>query len=200
MTQLAQLQTDITTWIETLSGLSVEWGQEPQYMHIDAYILAYEGSYSSQGRDERFFEYNSSTGQLDLTMSGIRQLGLTLSFRSDSQAWGENAAYYAEMFRLNLRSPSSVDMRAAAKFALVRAEEGIRTDYPFNGQIWSQVDLPLVLAVRLNTADANYDGAYIDTIKITSQKRVITEEGEYVVDENGDLVIDEGDTTTITSS
>ena len=200
MTSLAVLQTDITTWIETLSGLPVEWGREPQYMRVEPYILAYAGAFSAQGKDELFYNYNTATGLVDLTMSGIRQLPLTLSFRSADQSWGGNARYYAEKFRLNLRSPTSVDLRTDALFSLVRSEPLIETDYPFNGHMWSQVDLPIVLAIRFNTEEENYDGSYIDTVKITSQKRVIDEEGNFVVNNDGDLVTDEGDTTTVPAS
>lgn len=192
----ATLQTNLTTWIEALVGLdadgdqiNVEWGKQPQKIWTRPFILAYAGPITKLGHDWRGYAYDQQSDQQSETMYGLRLFPLRLSFRSFDQRLGRDARQYAEQFRLQIQSSNSTDFLAENFIGFVDTSDLIETDYEWSNRIVNQVDMTVTLALHLDSANAQYSGDYIDTVEVTEQHLIITEDGDPVVDENGDNVV-----------
>ena len=194
------LQTNLTAWVELLSSLEVEWGRQPQKIHAGPFILAYAGEITSLGHDERIYTFDSQTDQQVETMIGVRRFPLRLSFRSPSdQRLGGSSRQYAEEFRLMSQSTNSIEFLQTNDIGLVDIGPLIDTDYTWSGRRVSQVDVTVNLALRLNSANTIYSGDYINTVNITPQRVIITNDNDFVVDQNGDYVVSNGDAFTVTT-
>lgn len=178
-TDLNIVQTAITDWIEAASSLEVEWGKQPQQVHMGAFILAYAGAMTKQGHDERISTYDGAgPDTTSVRVVGVRQLPLRLSFRSFDQRLGGSARQYAEEFRTLIHSDTNIITLATAEIALVDTGELVESDYIWSKRVVSQVDLTVTLALRADFADPLHDGSYIGTVNY---------EGNLDTDGDGDI-------------
>lgn len=161
---LGTVQTTITSWVEAVSGLQLEWGRQPQKIRTGAFILAYAGAISKTGHDERDQSFNGGTGNTEVRVVGVRTFPLTLSFRSFDQRLGESARQYAEKFRTLAHSNTSFQTLKDAEIALVDTGALDETDYVWSGRRVSQVDMVVTLALRANFTDPDHDGSFISTV------------------------------------
>jgi hypothetical protein len=196
---LAAVQTALTSWIETFSGLQVEWGRQPtKWRPADtAYVLAFPETISPVGWDEPTYSYDDLTDSLNETMVGLRTMVLRLSFRSSDQRMGSAARQAAENFRILIHSQASVDTLNDANIGFISAATLQDTDYEWSGRMVSQVDMELSLHIRARLLNPQADGSYIRSVTIGEQDYVVTEAGELVIDQDGNPVVTE-DTDTFT--
>ena len=167
-TNFTTVQTALTAWIEEASSLQVEWGKQPQKMHIGASILAYPGAMTKLGHDERIQTYDGAgPDTTSVRVVGVRLFPLRLSFMSLDQRLGNSGRQYAEEFRTLIHSQTSFDTLAAAELALVDTGALEDTDYNWSGRTVSVVDLETILSLRVSFSDANHDGSYIGTVNWT---------------------------------
>lgn len=188
---LSAIETALTSWVETYSGLSCEWGRQSQKAHAGPYVLAYLGAITKAGHDERIQTYDSDSDSTEVTVVGVRRLVLRLSFRAFSQALGSSARQYAETFRVALHSQSAMDDLNAANLAYIDSDELVDSDYIWSGRRVSQCDMSVSMGLRAYLADANHDGSYIGSVNVSTQQYVIDENGTPVVDEEGNLIVTE---------
>lgn len=195
---LTNVQTALTTWVETYSGLECEWGRLPQQYHQGAFVLAYAGPIISLGHDEREQSYNDLTDQTSVQLRGSRIFTLRLSFRSFDQNLGSSARQYAENFRVGIHSTTALESLNTAYLALIDTGELVETDYEWSGRMVNQIDMSIRFGLRAYLADPEHDGSYIGTVDIDTERYVIDEYGNPVIDENGDYVTTEAtDFTTV---
>ena len=180
---LAALQTFLTSWVETASGLEVEWGRLPQKAHDGPFALAYMGAISKVGHDERIQTYDSGSDSTTVQVIGVRELPFRLSFRSFDQNLGGSARQYAEQWRARAHSQESLDNLATAGVALVDTDPLFETDYTWSNRTVSQVDTTANLAIRASFADDLHDGSFIDDVNIDTQPYIVDEFGIPVLDE-----------------
>jgi hypothetical protein len=165
---LATVQTALTAWIEQGSSLQVEWGKEPQKIHMGAFILAYADSISKLGHDERIQTYDGAgPDTTSVRVVGVRHLALRLSFRSFNQSLGGSARQYAENFRALMHSTTLLETLRTAELGLVDSGELIDSDYEWSNRLVSQTDMVVTISLRANVADALHDGSYIKTVNYT---------------------------------
>lgn len=194
------LQTNLTTWIETLSTLQVEWGRQPQKIHTSAFILAYAGPITKLGHDWRGYAYDAQSDTQSETMYGVRLFPLRLSFRSFDQRLGGSARQYAEEFRLLIQSSDSTDFLATNFIGFVDTDELVETDYEWSGRLVNQVDMTVTLQLHLDSLNPQYSGDFIQTVEITELSSVIDELGNQVVDELGNPVVADSTPFTVTAA
>jgi hypothetical protein len=185
---LGTLQTVVTTWVEAASGVQLEWGRMPQKIHTEAFVLAYIGAITKSGHDERLQNFTFATDLTDVTVSGVRTMTLTLSFRSFDQRLGGSARSYAETFRTLIHSDTNIQTLVTAEIALVDTGELIDTDYEWSGRMVSQTDMDVTLAFRAAETDTVHDGSYIKYVNIDTEEYVVDEDDVVVVDVSGDFV------------
>lgn len=196
---LASIETNVKSWVETTSGLSMRWRHQPQiamtFPRIEGELLVIRG----KGVDEPVWSYDSDTDSNDLTMSGVRAFTITLHFQSRSQNLGESARYYVERFRTRTLRPGSITTLTAANLALSGVLGVNAGDFEDrNGRALSQVSVDLAFEARSSEADTTWDGSYIKKVTVTTDKYVTDEYGNPITDENGDHVVtDTGYTMTI---
>lgn len=190
-TDLNTVQTALTAWIEAASSLQVEWGKEPQKVHMGAFILARAGAMYKLGHDERIQAYPEIGDDTTVRVVGVRHLPLVLSFRSFDQRLGGSARQYAEEFRTLAHSSTSFDTLATAELALVDTGALVESDYVWSGRMVSQVDLEVTIALRADFTDPLHDGSYIKNANVSSASYIIGEDGRPVYDEDGNLISSE---------
>lgn len=154
----------IKSWVETLSGLPFEWGANHHRRHNQAFVLASPGLFVPLGRDEERWLFTPSPDGQALTMSGIRHLTITLSFRSFDQRLNLSSRKYAEEFRILTTSPSSIETLAAAELGLVETSDLGDTDYIYQRRQISQADMDVTFAMRFETDDPIWGGEYINVV------------------------------------
>ncbi len=185
---LGQIQTDLDTWVTTLSGLPVEWGRQPSKIYTSAFVLAYPGPIVKIGHDFPTYTHDTLTDQLVERMYGNRRMTLRLSFRSFDQRWGTSARHYAEQFRVKTQSTErSTPLMGLA--CLSDTGELVENDYEWSGRMVSQVDMDVTLGLWGYELNPTYDAGYIRHANIEGQGHVIDEMGNPVEDESGDPVI-----------
>lgn len=185
---LGAVQTTLTSWIETYSGVEVEWGRLPQVIHPSAFVLAYLGAITKAGHDERIQVYDFDSDSTSVTVVGVRRMVVRLSFRSFDQRLGGSARQFAENFRVALHSQTSWDTLRDAELSYIDTGELVDSDYIWSGRMVSQTDMDLILGIRASTADTEHDGSYIKFVNIDTQEYVVTEDDEVVVDVSGDFI------------
>lgn len=185
---LSAIETVLTSWVETYSGVECEWGRQPQQAHPGAFVLAYLGAITKHGHDERIQVYDFDTDTTSVTVVGVRRLVLRLSFRAFDQRLGGSARQYAEDFRVGLHAQSSWDQLRDAELSYIDSGELVDTDYIWSNRMVSQTDMDVVLGLRASTADALHDGSYIKYVNIDTQEYVVDEDDDVVVDVSGDFV------------
>lgn len=202
--EFATLQTNITTWVESLVGLdadgdqiNVEWGKQPQKIWTRAFILAYAGPITKLGHDWRGYAYDQQTDQQSETMYGVRLFPLRLSFRSFDQRLGRDARQYAEQFRLQIQSSDSTDFLAENCIGFVDTSDLIETDYEWSNRIVNQVDMTVMLQLHLDSLNPQYGGDYIDTVEVTGLDVIIDNLGIDVIDNLGNLLVAESTETFV---
>lgn len=189
---LTALEANVTTWVETLSGLKVHWmRQKPkalQFPFIQAELLAIAG----KGIDERLYTYDAVNDKNVLTMTGIRALTISLHFLSRNQELGKSARQYAENFRTQILRPSSLDFLYSSNLSFVEMLALADGDYvDESGRLLSKVTVDVGLELRSSLTDPVDLGDYI--------KKVTYHFGGYVLDEFGRvLVIDEQGNIAVT--
>ena len=195
---LGVIETALTSWVETSSGLELEWGRQPQLIHKGPFVLGYLGPITKTGHDERIQTFNSGPDTTSVRVVGVRTLPLRLSFRSFDQRLGGSARHFAETFRADIHTDTALEVLRDAELALMDTEELVESDYAWSGRQVSQVDMSLTIGTRASFSDTLHDGSYIGTVNATSQQYVVDEFGNPVLDESGAHVIDEaGDTFAI---
>lgn len=185
---LATLQTNLTTWVETYAGVPCEWGKLPQKIHNSPFALVYLGEISKAGHDERIQTYDEATDTTSVRVVGVRRLTLQVSFRAFNQNLGSSARQYAETFRAAMHSQSSFDDLNAANVALIDTAGLIDSDYTWSGRTVSQCDMSVYFALRASTADPNHDGSYIKNVNVYSASYIVGEDGQPVLDEEGNPI------------
>lgn len=185
---LGAIETALTAWVEKYAGIECEWGRQPQKIHGGPFVLAYLGAINKVGHDERIQSYDFQSDSTTVTVTGVRQLVLRLSFRSFDQRLGFSARQYAENLRVALHGQSSWDELNAANLAYQDSGELVDTDYIWSGRQVSQTDMSITFGLRAQTADPNHDGSYIKFVNIDTQEYVVAEDGAPVVDESGQYV------------
>lgn len=186
---LSAIQTTLTAWVETYSGVECEWGRLPQLIHPGAFVLAYLGAITKAGHDERIQVYDFDSDSTSVTVVGVRRMTLRLSFRSFDQRLGFSSRQYAEDFRVALHSQTSWDTLRDAELSYIDSGDLVDTDYIWSGRQVSQTDMDVILGLRASTADAEHDGSYIKYVNIDTQEYVVTEDDEVVEDVSGDYVV-----------
>jgi len=195
---LGQLKTDVTTWLNTVAfdafgqPLPIEFGRNPRNIITKPYVVVYLGPIVKLGHDEPKWRYNETTDELEEVMIGVRRVTLRLSFYSFNQDWGQDAAQYAENFRLLTQSTTSTDIiHGFVNVGFWGTGALVRTDFEWSGRMVSRVDMDVTLGVRAELQDTLYDGSYIKSVNVVGEQTIITEESETVVDEQGETVIGE---------
>lgn len=186
---LTTTQTVLTTWAEQASTLELEWGRQPQKVHMGAFILAYAGPMTKLGHDERIQTYGDDGDNTAVRVVGVRHLPVTFSFRSFDQRLGGSARQYAEEFRTLIHTTTAMETLTTAEIALVDTADLVETDYSWSGRMVSQVDLDVIFALRANFSDPLHDGSYINEVQITSTEYIIDEGEDPITDLDGTIVI-----------
>ena len=190
---LSVVEADLESWIETISGLPMEWGRLPHKRHNGPFILVYPLAFRPLGHDEKLYTYQPGPDSLKLDMIGVRHLVLNLSFRAFDQRMNLGARKWAEEFRIAIQRPDSIDQLVAANIALVRDEALIDTNYEYQRRFISQVDMELTMALRYCTEDPVFGGEYINEVVTQTECYVIDEYGCPVIDREGRYVTTEAD-------
>ncbi len=185
---LGAIQTALTAWIETYSGVECEWGRQPQLIHTSAFVLAYLGAITKAGHDERIQTFDFDSDLTSVKVVGVRRMVVRLSFRSFDQRLGFSARQFAEDFRVALHAQTSWDTLRTAELSYIDTGELIDSDYIWSGRMVSQTDMDLTLGLRASTTDTAHDGSYIKFVNIDTQEYVVTEDDEVVEDLSGDFI------------
>ena len=119
---LATIESTIQSVVENASGLQLEWGKQPQKMHIGAFILGYPENFTKKGHDERIQSYGGDGDNTEVDVTGVRLLPIRLSFINNDQRLATSSRHYAEKFRTLLHSQTNLDALNAADIALVDLE------------------------------------------------------------------------------
>ena len=189
---LGTIQTALTSWVETFSGLPVEWGRMPQKLHTGPFVLAYLGPIVKLGHDERIQTYGDDGDNTTVRVVGVRRMTLRLSFRSFDQRLGGSARQYAENFRARAHWTSSFDYLRTSDLALIDTSDLVEADYEWSGRMVSQVELSTTLGLRASFADPLHDGSYIGTVTEPQAEEIIVDEyGVPVLDINSDNLVPE---------
>jgi len=188
---LGTVQTALTAWVETYSGIDCEWGRLPQKLHTGPFALAYLGTIVKLGHDERIQTYGDDGDNTAVRVVGVRRMTLRVSFRSFDQRLGGSARQLAENFRARIHWQSSFDFLRASDLALIDTSELVESDYEWSNRTISQVDLSTTLGVRSSFADPLHDGSYIGTANIDSEQIIVDEYGVPVLDLNSDQLVPE---------
>lgn len=115
---LAALETNVTSWVEGVSGLTLHWRRQPPkaipFPYIEAELLVIRG----KGHDEKLWSHDHITDEYTLTLTGVRAFTLSIAFLSRSQKLGQSARQYSEWFRTRAYSESSIETLGNAGLAL----------------------------------------------------------------------------------
>jgi hypothetical protein len=181
----------LTTWVETHSGLELEWGLQPQKLHTGPFVLAYLGPITKVGHDERIQSYNVGDDSTSVRVVGVRRFPLRLSFRAFDQSLGGSARSYAETFRARAHEQESFDFLRTSEISFNDTSNLVDVDYEWSNRLVSQTELTVYLELRSDVTDELHDGSYIGTVNAEPVPYIVDEEGTPVIDNDGDFLTQE---------
>ena len=195
---LGELKTNVTTWLNAVAfdafgqPLPVEFGLDPRRIYTKPFVVVYLGPIVRIGHDEPKWRFNDTTQELEEVMIGVRRVTLRLAFYSFDQNWAQDAAQYAENFRLLTQSTTSTDtIYGFVNVGLWGTGELIRTDFEWSGRMVSRVDLDVTLGVRAELQNTTYSGSFIQTVELEAQNYLLDQWGNPIEDGAGNPVIDQ---------
>lgn len=195
---LGELKTNVTTWLNTIAfdaagaPLPVVFGLEPRKIYTKPLVAVYLGPIVSIGHDEPHWRFNDITQELEEVMIGVRRVTIRLQFISFNQDWGQDAAQYAENFRLLTQSSTSTDIiQGFVNVGLWGTGQLIRTDFEWSGKMVPRVELDVTLGVRAELQNTDYSGSFLQTVDLEGQSYVLDRWGKAIADAAGNPIVDQ---------
>lgn len=160
---LDAIQTVLTTWFATISGLDVEWWEEPYHIYNTPFALLNIGPISNVGVDGTMYEYTLGTDTLTPKQFGLRRFTVHCRVRAFDQRQGFSARQSLETARLRAWRPENIQTLNDANISLVRADPLILQDYDHDDRRISQIMMDMIFEQHVCEADGDTggDGSYI---------------------------------------
>ena len=168
MADWATIEAALSGWVESITGLRAFWRGRPfSAPWTDGFAVLSISGRRHLGNDEIVYEYDSTADpgeEIIVTQEGQRQFTLSIMFRLQTQATGNDAKVYSQMIRDSVALPTRsrlVFEAAGIDFAYVISETDIEALIDGREMSITQIDLRFNYAAQ--TADT--PTGYIATLE-----------------------------------
>lgn len=158
---LDYIQTHVTSWFTEMTGLEVQWEEEPEYVYPGPFAILNVGPIIQIGHNGWRHDWNAETEELEIRQFGVRHFTVYCRVRTYDQRQAFSARQALESLRLSYTSPKSQALLSEARLAVVRPEALQNQDYTFDNRRISQHTLDIVFAIHAIEALSGHDGTTI---------------------------------------